>query len=78
MTRIGGCRMRVRIASSSDPPMTTMASGFCVWAPMPFESAAGNSPSIATSVVMSTGRNRFSDASRAACSMLMPSTSCRR
>ena len=56
----------------SDPPMTTIASGFCVCAPMPFESAAGERPSVATSVVMSTGRNRFSAASRAASSMDVP------
>jgi hypothetical protein len=29
---------RVRIARMSEPPMTTMASGFCVCEPMPFES----------------------------------------
>ena len=53
--------------------MTTIASGFCVCAPMPFESAAGKRPSVATSVVMSTGRNRFSAASRAASSIEWPS-----
>jgi len=35
------------------------ASGFCVCAPMPFDSAAGRRPRVATRVVMSTGRNRF-------------------
>ena len=28
----------------SEPPMTTIASGFCVCEPMPFESAAGSEP----------------------------------
>jgi hypothetical protein len=35
----GGCTTRVRIARMSDPPITTMASGFCVCEPMPFDSA---------------------------------------
>ena len=48
------------MASTSEPPMTTMASGFCDSEPMPCESAAGVRPSIATSVVISTGRKRFS------------------
>ena len=42
--------------------MTTIASGFCVCDPIPCESAAGNSPSVATSVVISTGRKRCSAA----------------
>jgi len=58
--------------------MTTTASGFCVCAPIPFDTAAGKSPSMATSVVMRTGRNLFSAASRAACSMECPSLSCSR
>ena len=72
-TSSGGWRMRVRTARISDPPMTTIASGFCVCAPMPFDSAAGKRPSMATSVVMRHGRNRFSAASRAACSIEWPS-----
>ena len=47
--------MRATTASISAPPMTTIASGFCVCAPMPFESAAGKRPIIATSVVIRHG-----------------------
>ena len=35
---------RARTARIIAPPMTTMASGFCVCEPMPFESAAGKRP----------------------------------
>ena len=74
-TRSGGCTTRVNIARINDPPMTTIASGRCVCDPIPWESAAGISPSVATSVVMSTGRKRFSAASRAAFSIEWPSVS---
>ena len=38
------------------PPITTMASGFCVSLPMPFETAAGISPMAAIKAVITTGR----------------------
>ena len=61
-------------ARISAPPMTTMASGFCVSAPMPCDSAAGVSPSIATKVVISTGRSRRSAAWRTPSSSPHPSS----
>jgi len=45
--------------------MTTMASGFCVSEPIPRETAAGKSPSMATKVDIRTGRKRRSAARRA-------------
>src|SRR5262249_34094655 len=72
-TSMGGRSTRDRMARISAPPMTTMASGFWVWAPMPFEIAAGKRPTIATSVVMSTGRKRFSAAIAAPSSSDFPS-----
>jgi len=75
---IGGCTARAMIARIIEPPMTTIASGFCVCEPMPFETAAGNRPIIATSVVIRHGRRRFSAASRAASTIDKPSTSRRR
>src|SRR5260370_34811272 len=59
-TRSGGCRIRVRTARMREPPMTTMARGFWVWAPIPFESAAGGGPEGGTRAVLSTGREGFS------------------
>ncbi len=41
-----------------NPPITTVASGFCSSAPVPVASAIGTKPSEATSAVMATGRNR--------------------
>src|SRR5262249_1745267 len=38
------------------PPMTTTASGFCVCEPIAFDRAAGVKPSIATRLVIRTGR----------------------
>ncbi len=69
----GGWTSRVSTASASDPPMTTMASGLCACAPMPFESAAGRSPSIATRVVMSPARKRWVAAAWAPWSSDLPS-----
>jgi hypothetical protein len=42
------------------PPTITVASGRCVWAPMPVEMAAGTSPMQADRQVISTGRMRTS------------------
>lgn len=39
------------------PPIIVIAKGFWLCAPIPFESAAGISPSIATSEADRTGRN---------------------
>ena len=38
------------------PPTTTSASGFCTCDPMPFDTAAGSSPTQATMQVIITGR----------------------
>src|SRR6267143_902870 len=79
MTRRGGCIRRVSAASISAPPITTMASGRCVCAPIPCESAAGNKPIMATSVVIMPARRRFCAAERAAASMGSPPLrSCRK
>ena len=54
--------------------MTTIANGFCVCEPMPCDSAAGKRPSVATSVVIRTGRNRRSAACRAASITVLQAT----
>ena len=41
-----------------NPPMMTMAKGFCDSEPMPVEMAAGNKPMDAIRAVMTTGRVR--------------------
>jgi len=45
------------MGASIMPMTTTTASGFCTWEPMPADNAAGNSPTPATTQVISTGRN---------------------
>ena len=40
------------------PPMMTVASGFCTYAPAPWPIAIGTKPRLATSAVMATGRRR--------------------
>jgi hypothetical protein len=48
---------RMTSGASIMPVTTTTASGFCTCDPMPADSAAGNSPTPATTQVISTGRN---------------------
>ena len=52
-----GSVTRITIGASIMPVTTTTASGFCTCEPIPSESAAGNSPTPATTQVISTGRN---------------------
>ena len=48
---------RITTGASIMPVTTTTASGFCTCEPMPCESAAGNSPTPATTQVINTGRS---------------------
>jgi proline racemase len=48
----------VKIVALINPPITTVANGFCVSEPMPCESAAGSNPIAAIVAVMTTGRIR--------------------
>jgi hypothetical protein len=52
--------------STMSPPTMTMAKGRCESEPMPCESAAGNSPNVATSMVIMMGRRRRTAPSMAA------------
>ena len=45
-------------SAASNPPTITMANGRCESEPMPRESAAGNKPRMATSMVIMIGRKR--------------------
>ena len=45
----------VRIVELINPPITTMARGFCVSEPIPVDTAAGNKPMAAINAVMTTG-----------------------
>ena len=47
---------RVSIVELINPPMTTLASGFCVSLPIPVDTAAGNKPIAAIKAVITTGR----------------------
>src|SRR5207237_6949141 len=69
----GGCSNRGSSARTSIPPITTMASGFCVSLPIPRETAAGKRPMSATEAVMSAGRRPRSAARRAPSSSEWPS-----
>ena len=52
-----GSVTRITSGASIMPVTTTTASGFCTCDPIPADSAAGNSPTPATTQVISTGRN---------------------
>jgi len=49
--------IRITSGASIMPVTTTIASGFCTCEPMPSDTAAGNSPTPATTQVISTGRS---------------------
>ncbi|EIA07107.1 hypothetical protein HJ01_03588 [Flavobacterium frigoris PS1] len=48
----------VRNVATINPPITTVANGFCTSAPEPLLSAIGKKPNDATSAVINTGRKR--------------------
>ena len=54
------------------PPTITIANGRCESEPMACESAAGSSPSVATSMVIMMGRSLRTAPSIAESSMLLP------
>lgn len=41
-----------------NPPITAIANGWCIWAPVPIPIAKGNKATIALSAVISFGRKR--------------------
>ena len=53
-----GKTSRVSVVDDTMPPMTTVARGCCISAPVPVESAIGTKPNEATNAVINTGRNR--------------------
>ncbi len=60
------------------PPITTVANGRWISAPMPVLKAIGKKPKLATNVVISTGRNRVVAARCTASSSVNPfARSCR-
>jgi hypothetical protein len=53
---MSGKTSKVRMVELISPPITTIASGFCVSEPMPIEIAADNKPVAAIKAVITTGR----------------------
>ena len=53
-----GSMSSVNMVDVTNPPITTMAKGFCVSLPTPVEIAAGNKPIAAIKAVITTGRTR--------------------
>ena len=73
----GGSTIRVSRVALIRPPMTTVASGRWISAPVSVAMAMGTKPSEATSAVIATGRNRVMAPSRMASRFGRPSaTSC--
>lgn len=50
-----GIRKIVNEVPTNNPPIIAIAKGFWLCAPIPFESAAGSKPKIATSDAVNTG-----------------------
>ena len=61
-----GSKIKVKNVELNTPPITTVANGLCTSAPALLASAIGTNPKLATSAVISTGRNRVSAPSRTA------------
>src|SRR5262249_40555178 len=57
-------------SAPTSPPTMTIANGRCESEPIPCDTAAGNNPSIATSIVIMMGRNRSTAPSIAASSIV--------
>ena len=55
MSTINGKINKVRTVALINPPITTIAKGFCVSEPMPVETAAGIKPIAAINAVITTG-----------------------
>ena len=64
-----GNRMTLMIKSATRPPTMTIANGRCESVPIPCEVAAGNSPRVATSMVIMIGRSSKTAPSTAASSI---------
>ena len=52
---------KVRTVEVINPPMTTMANGFCVSLPVPVEIAAGNNPIIAIERLLTKANDGLSN-----------------
>src|SRR5690625_3974594 len=62
----GGSTSRVSAVAVSNPPITTVARGFCTSAPAPVAMAIGMKPTMATSAVVRTARRRLAAPAAAA------------
>ena len=69
-----GNTSRVSTVAVIKPPITIMASGFCVSEPTPWEMAAGIKPIAAIMAVITTGRTRDSTPVRIASFSGMPAS----
>ena len=68
-----GSTTNVKNVAVINPPITTVANGFCTSAPAPLLNAIGKKPSEATAAVISTGRKRIFVPSNTLCNTFVHS-----